>query len=151
MGTVRPILRVVELDAPATHDLRRRVLRTHLPDTSVDFPEDLLPGTVHLGVVDESGTVVAIATLTPEPTPLRPGATALRLRGMAVDPDRQGAGVGALLLDAVVARAKNGGYTTLWANGRDDALGFYERHGWAVVGDGFTSVELPHHVVMLDL
>ena len=145
------MLRVVELDGPATHDLRRRVLRAHMPGASVGFPEDTLPGTVHLGVTDEDGSVVAIATLTPEPTPRRPGATALRLRGMAVDPERQGAGVGTLLLDAVVARAKADGHRVLWANGRDAALGFYSRHGWAVEGEGFTSVGLPHHVVILDL
>lgn len=145
------MLRVVDLEAPATHDLRRRVLRAHLPGAGVDFPEDALAGTFHLGVADESGAVVAIATLAPEPTPHRPGASALRLRGMAVEPDRQGAGVGALLLHAVVERARAAGHQVLWANGRDGALGFYQRHGWSVEGEGFTSVGLPHHVVVLDL
>ncbi|HET7487883.1 MAG TPA: GNAT family N-acetyltransferase [Acidimicrobiales bacterium] len=144
-------MRVVELEAVATLDLRRRVLRWHRPHAPAAYPEDQQPGTVHLGVVDDEDRVVAVATLFPEPTAHRPGARAARLRGMAVDPAVQGRGVGSLLLAAVVARAAADGHAVLWANGRDDAVGFYERHGWRVVGDGFESVGLPHHVVLVDL
>lgn len=140
---------VVELEAEATHDLRRRVLRDHLPEAGVAYAEDHRPGTVHLGVV-AGGAVVAVASVFPDATPLRPGAPAARLRGMAVDPARRGQGLGAVLLAAVVARARAEGYAVLW-DGRDSALGFYERHGWQVVGDGFVSIGLPHHVVLLDL
>jgi GNAT superfamily N-acetyltransferase len=143
--------RVVELEAEGTHDLRRRVLRDHMPGADVANPEDAQPGAVHLGVVDGEGRVTAVATVFPEPTPHRPGRPAARLRSMAVDPDRQGQGLGALLLDALVARARQEGHQVLWANGRDTALAFYQRHGWEVVGEGFVSVGLPHHVVLLDL
>lgn len=140
-----------QVEAGATHDLRRRVLRDHLPGSAVGYPDDDLPETVHLAVEDEGGRVLAIATTFPEPTPQRPGARATRLRGMAVDPACQGRGLGALLLEAVVERARGNGYQVLWANGRDVALGFYQRHGWQVVGEGFESIGLPHHVVVLDL
>lgn len=140
-----------QVDAGATHDLRRRVLRGHLPDASVEYPDDDCPETVHLAVEDADATVVAIATTFPEATPHRPGARASRLRGMAVDPRWQGRGVGARLLEAVVDRARRDGYEVLWANGRDVALGFYARHGWEVVGEGFEAIGLPHHVVVLDL
>ena len=149
------MLRVVQLAVEDTHGVRRSVLRDHRPDAGVDLPEDRLPGTVHLGVVDDSaeggGAVVAVATVLPEPTDFRPGAVATRLRGMAVDHHLQGRGVGSLLLDAVVAWARSQGHQVVWANGRDSALGFYQRHGWQAVGDGFTSMDLPHHVVLLDL
>ncbi|MGI8684500.1 MAG: GNAT family N-acetyltransferase [Acidimicrobiales bacterium] len=146
---------MVELAVEDTHGVRRRVLRDHRPDAGVDLPEDRLPGTVHLGVVDDSAeggdAVVAVATVFPEPTDFRPGARAARLRGMAVEFQLQGQGVGALLLDAVVDWARGQRYEVLWANGRDSALGFYERHGWQAAGAGFTSLDLPHHVVLLDL
>jgi GNAT superfamily N-acetyltransferase len=144
-------VRVVELDAGATHDLRRRVLRAHLPGAGVEYPEDHVEGAVHLGVEDDAGRVVAAGTMFPEPTAHRPGTRAARLRGMAVQPDLQGRGVGARLLAALVQRARDDGYQVVWANGRDSALGFYRRHGWQVVGDGFESIGLPHHVVLLDL
>ena len=141
---------MVELAVEDTHGVRRRVLRDHRPDAGVDLPEDRLPGTVHLGVVDD-GAVVAVATVLPEPTEFRPDASAARLRGMAVERHLQGQGVGTLLLDAVVDWARRQGHQVLWANGRDSALGFYERHGWQAVGEGFTTLDLPHHVVLLDL
>ena len=141
----------MEVDAAATHDLRRRVLRGHLPGSSVEYAEDGRPAAVHLGVEGDDGTLVAAATLFPEPTPHRPGAPAVRLRGMAVDEAVQGRGIGARLLEALVDRARQDGYRVLWANGRDNALGFYQRHGWQVVGEGFEAIGLPHHVVLLDL
>ncbi|MDP9388412.1 MAG: GNAT family N-acetyltransferase [Actinomycetota bacterium] len=144
-------MRVAYLDAPATHDLRRRVLRAHLPGSAVENPEDDLASTTHVGVVDDRGIVVGVATVFPQPTPHRPGARALRLRGMAVDDPVRGRGVGRLLLDAVVELARRHGYEVVWANGRDTALEFYRRHGWEVVGEGFETMALPHHVVLLDL
>jgi predicted GNAT family N-acyltransferase len=43
------------------------------------------------------------------------------------------------------------GARRLWANGRDTALGFYERFGFRVVGDGIVLSGLPHHRIELDL
>ena len=144
-------MRVVNIAAEATHDLRRRVLRGDCPDAEVDFSGDHVPGAFHLGAVDEEGVLVGIASASPEPTPHRPGRRAVRLRGMAVEPSRQGTGVGGLLLDATVARARQEGVDVVWANGRDTALRFYQDRGWQVVGEGFVTVGLPHHVVLVDL
>jgi GNAT superfamily N-acetyltransferase len=143
---VRPIT------APETHDLRARVLRTGTPSTSVTFPQDDLDGTVHLGAFLE-GRLVGIGTFFPSPTPLRPEQPAVQLRGMAVEPSLQGTGAGRVLLEAAIGRLRAEGVHVLWANARDTALGFYERLGMEVVGDGFVSAEtaLPHHVVILDL
>lgn len=146
-----PRWRVVEVAAGDTHDVRQRVLRDHRPEVGAELPEDRLPGTVHLAVLDDGGAAVGVATVFPEATPHRPGARAARLRGMAVDHHLQGAGVGSCLLAAVVERARRDGCRVLWADGRDQAIGFYERHGWRVVGDGFIAMGLPHHVVILDL
>lgn len=144
-------MRVVEIDAAATHDLRRRLLRESRADAEVSFAEDHLPGTFHLGVVDGSGAVVAVATFFPRSTPHRPGARAVQLRGMAVEPGQQGSGVGRLLVEAAVARLREDEVHVLWAYGRDTALGFYERLGWEVVGEGFVTQGVPHHTVVLDL
>ena len=144
-------MRVVEIEAEATHDLRRRVLREGRPDADVDFPDDLTPGAFHLGVDDDAGSLVAIATVSPRPTPHRPEATAAQLRGMAVEPSLQGSGAGRLLVDAAADRLRARGFDVLWANGRDSALGFYRRLGWEVAGEGFVTDGVPHHVVVLDL
>ncbi len=148
--TMRPT--VVEIDAQATYGLRRRVLREGTPGTEVVFPLDDDPTTFHLGVID--GTeIVAIATFLVSGTELRPGQRATQLRGMAVKADRQGHGLGDRILSAAMDRLRGEGVEVLWANARDSALGFYERLGMTVVGDGFMSEEtqIPHHVVVIDL
>lgn len=145
--TVEPVA------AADTHDLRRRVLRDGRPDASVTFPQDERPGGFHLGVrADSGGPLVAVASFSPEPTPFRPGRRAFRLRGMAVDLGRQGRGIGRLLMESAVARLRAQGVEVLWANGRDSSLGFYERFGMEVVGDGFLNeLGIPHHVVVMDI
>lgn len=146
-------LRVDVVPSEATHDLRRRVLRDGRADSNVVFVEDGAPGAFHLGVFDGAGRLVGVGSFSPEPTPYRPGAVAWRLRGMAVDGSVQGQGVGTALLEEAVRRVRELGASVLWANGRDSALGFYQRHGWVVHGDGFVTgeVDLPHHVVVFDL
>lgn len=145
-------MRVVSLDVSRTHDLRRRVLRGDRPEADVRFPQDDRAEAFHLGVLDETGAVVAVATYSPEPTPLRPGRRAFRLRGMAVDPEHQGRGLGRLLFEAGLRELRRRGAEVLWANARDSALDFYRRRGMEVVGEGFLAAGgIPHHVVMLDV
>ena len=148
-------LTVVDVPAEATHDLRRRVLRGGAADAPVVFVEDAEPGTIHLAV-DEGG-IVAVATFIPAPPPASvartvEGAT-YQLRGMAVDAGRQGRGIGRALLTAGSQRLCDLGAVLLWANARDSALGFYERLGWQVVGDGYIHgpMGLPHHLALLEL
>ncbi len=141
-----------EVDVAATHDLRRLVLREWRPDADVHYAEDHLPGTFHLAAVADDGRVLGVATWAATPTERRPGAAAWRLRGMAVHPDQQGAGIGSALLEEAVSRLRPAGVEVLWADGRDSALAFYERHGWSVEGDGFLAASgIPHHLVVLDL
>ncbi len=140
--------RVVEVTAEATHDLRRRVLRTGTPRTDVVFADDDAPTTVHLGLVDEQGTLIAISSWAWRPFPADPsGCRAVQLRGMAVDPAQQRTGAGAILLDAGVERARADGAELVWANARDSALGFYAAHGFETVGAGYVdpATAIPHH------
>ncbi len=145
-------MEVQAVAALATYDLRRRVLRAGHPDAEVAFAGDDGPGAFHLALVDHDARVVAVASALPAPTDHRPGQRSWRLRGMAVEPQRQGTGMGAVLLDAVVARVHDLGGQAVWAAARDDALGFYLRQGWAVEGRGYLAAGgLPHHTVVLDL
>lgn len=149
---MRDELRIDEVDVVATHGLRRLVLRDAEPDADVNYPEDQLPGAFHLAARDGAGEVVGVSTWAPSATVRRPGAVAWRLRGMATAPAVQGRGVGAAMLEAAVTRLRAAGVDVVWADGRDTALGFYQRHGWQVEGDGYvTGPGLPHHTVVLDL
>ena len=145
-------MRVEDVPAEATHDLRRRILRGSRPEAPVVFPEDSRPGAFHLAVCHDD-TVLAVASFSTEPTPYRPGRTAVRLRGMAVDWPFQQHGIGRLLVTTVIDRLRSVGVDVLWCNARDSAGGFYAGLGFEVVGDGFVLPEsgIAHHVMVLDL
>jgi thiamine transport system ATP-binding protein len=138
---------VVELSTDQTYDLRRRVLRTGTPSSDVRFRGDDDPATTHLGLADHTGAVVAISSWTAKPCPIAPTDHDVQLRGMAVEPDLAGRGLGATLLTAGLDRAFAAGAETVWANARDTALDFYRRHGFEVVDDGFldATTALAHH------
>lgn len=146
-------MRVEEVPAEATHDLRWRILRDSRPGAPIVFPEDSRPDAFHLAVRDADGTVVAVASFSTEATPLRPGRSAVRLRGMAVDGPAQHHGLGRLLVTTVVDRLQRDGVEVLWCNARDTAAGFYARLGFDVLGDGFVLPEsgIAHHVMLREI
>jgi GNAT superfamily N-acetyltransferase len=147
----RPEVRidVRDVDVAEVTDLRTRVLRSHMPGTPARAAADDLPETQHLGAF-RGAELVGCVTVFPEEAPGHPGVPAQRFRFMAVEPSAQGTGTGTALMDEVVRRARARGDRLLWAKGRDTALAFYTRLGFAVVGDGFadTTSLLPHHVVI---
>lgn len=140
---------VVELAAPATYALRRVVLRTGTPTADVQWADDELSGTQHLGVMLD-GELVAVSTWVPRPHPDHPAASGVQLRGMATAPEHRGHGYAGLLLEHGVRRCFAAGHDLVWARARDTALTFYERHGFTVSGLGYIDLttELPHHDIV---
>lgn len=144
-----PAPRVERVPTADVLELRSAVLRTGTPSSDPGFPEDDLPGTFHLAVRSPDGAVIATSTWLPRAFPPEPDLAALQLRGMATALDRQGAGLGSVLVEAGVGVARDLGCALVWARARDSALGFYRRAGFDVVGDGFVdaTTALPHHLV----
>ncbi len=136
---------VVELTTDETHPLRLSELRDDTPSKVVTFAEDDWPGTVHLGAHDGHG-IVAISTWVPRPYLDQP---AVQLRGMATVTHLQGHGVGGILVEAGCERAAATA-GIVWARARDTALGFYLRHEFEVVGEGFIdeATQKPHHIIV---
>jgi GNAT superfamily N-acetyltransferase len=138
-------INVEVVDETRTRELRRSVLRPHLP-VGAPLPGDDLTDGVHFGAVDDDGTVACTCFVYPDPCPWRPDATAWHLRQMATQPDRRGEGLGAAVVEAAAAHAIAAGATILWCNARATAAGFYARLGFAAHGDVFTDERhvIPH-------
>jgi predicted dehydrogenase/GNAT superfamily N-acetyltransferase len=147
--SVAPTVDIVEIPTRATTALRMRVLRRGTPSQDSHYAQDDAPGTVHLGALYD-GRLVGVSTWAVEEYPGRRGGAAVRLRGMAVEDGLQGSGIGASLVATGVERALHSGATLVWASARDAVLGFYERQGFEVVGDGYIDVAtaLPHHDII---
>ena len=143
---------VAEVPTAEVLVLRRAVLRDGTPSQDPRYAEDDTDGSVHLGIRD-SGVLIACSTWLPRPWPLDIDAPATQLRGMAVAKHLQSKGLGRILLQAGIDRAVSMDSTYVWARARDNALYFYERNGFATVGDQFIdeATGLGHHLVMIEV
>ena len=142
---------VVEVPTSEVLVLRMSVLRDGTPSQDPRYAEDDTEGSVHLGI-RESGVLIACSTWLPRPWPLDVDVPATQLRGMAVTKHLQSKGLGRILLQAGIDRAVSMGSTYVWARARDNAMYFYERNGFATVGDQFIdeATGLGHHLVMIE-
>jgi GNAT superfamily N-acetyltransferase len=135
-------LRVEVVESVRLAGVRSRALRDG--KEHVGFAEDDDPQTLHVAALEDD-VVVGVATFIPQ------DAGVWQLRGMGVEPERQGEGIGSVLLAEAEARLRTLGARSVWANGRDVALAFYERAGWRVEGEGYELIGLAHHRVVRDL
>ena len=68
----------------------------------------------------------------------------VKVRQMAVEPERQRSGIGRGLIERVEKLLAGEGVEEVELNARDVAVGFYEKLGYARVGEEFVEVGIPH-------
>lgn len=146
---------VRRLPIERTLELRRAVLRPHLPEHEPYVtPDDHLPTTIAFGAVTPEDLVICVARLTPEVPPFQYGgapdrcAGSWRLRGMATSFACRGLGVGSAVMAALIAHVGQAGGGVLWCNARVAAVSFYERSGLRRWGGEWQEPEIGPHVVM---
>lgn len=132
--------------------LRRKVLRPEATvDRDVAYRQELA-GDAYTCAVTDGDTVIAIGTVMRDGHPNGSDSNDWRVRGMAVDPDQQGNGLGAVVLDHLLAHASAVGASVVWCNARQAAVGFYERHGFVRRSDLFHAAGgRPHYLMDIDL
>jgi GNAT superfamily N-acetyltransferase len=135
------------ITAAETVPLRSTVLRPGRPVEECSFPGDDDERTFHAGTF-LNGRIVSVASLYLEPREGDAPGTAWRLRGMATEPGLRRSGAGRAALDACLEHARASGATVAWCNARTEAVGFYERLGWRVIGDEFEIPTVGPHFVM---
>jgi histidinol dehydrogenase len=90
----------------------------------------------------ENGEAIACCILT------KVDADTLRLRQMAVVFDYQHQSLGKEIIRFAEKTALENRYSVICMNARKTAIGFYEKCGYAVVGEEFTEVGIPHFKMM---
>ena len=127
----------------ATVALRRKVLRLPLglDLTASDLQLEL--DDIHLGAFDPQ--LVACLVLTPE------SRNKVKMRQVAVEPDRQRSGLGSALVRESERVAVEYGFRELVLHARDTAVPFYLRLGYEAVGAPFEEVTIPHQAMRKDL
>jgi GNAT superfamily N-acetyltransferase len=129
--------------------LRRDVLRPGRPIEAARFPGDAAPETIHVGAFYGARNI-GCATATRVDWEGKP---AWQLRGMGIASDWQKKGVGQQLLgelETLVRQASD--IRVMWCNGRQEAVGFYQKLGWRIASEAFHIEDVgPHHKMLRDL
>ena len=135
----------------AVRPLRHRVMRPGFPESAVHTDRDDEADTVHLAAFD-GDEVVGVITMFAERFPDDPR-PALQFRWMGVDETRRRTGTGRALMRHAASIARDGGFELMWGHGRETALGFYERLGFRIIGDGYTDpvTQIRHRFVVIEV
>ncbi len=148
---------ILSISSSDTHSLRQKILRPNQPLSEMDFPHDNDKETFHLGLfIDER--LSGIASVYKEDMPDNTESTenkensSYRLRGMAIDDNLRGKGLGKLLLYKIILDLREKNAKLLWCNARTHAAGFYKASGFEIIGDSFDLKEIgPHYLMKLVL
>lgn len=137
----------------AALELRRRVLREPLGLPGFSAREqELEVAAVPFGCFAPAGArpcAQLVGTLLLQPLVTEGDAPRrVQMRQVAVEPEWQGRGVGRTLAAAAESWCRgNGTPTELFAHAREPAVPFYERLGYAVLGEPFLEVGILHRLV----
>ncbi len=136
-----PAVIVSRVDAAVVEALRARVLRAGSGLDALRYEQDDDPRTATFAarpVAGPDSDPLGTATVFPAPCPWAPRRTETwRLRAMATADGLRGQGVGAAVLRAAVDHVAGEGGRLVWCDARVAARSFYERHGFAVEGEGY--------------
>jgi len=97
----------------------------------------------HVVAVEEDGDDACVGCLVLLPV----DAQVVRVRQVAVRPDRQRRGIGAALVAFAEQAARARGYREIVAHVREPAIPFYARLGYEISGSRFVEVTLPHFLM----
>ncbi len=139
---------VKEITVEETLPLRSAVLRDGKPFDECRFAEDGKQGSFHLGYFYDE-RLVGIASFYPIgfDNIEEPG---IQLRGMAVDAQYQGKGIGKALVKFAEEKIKaDPTITHIWCNARQIAYKFYESQGFGYVSEEFDIATIGPHRKML--
>jgi len=125
-------------------DLRYEILRKPL---NLTFTEEQLAAEknfYHLGYYLDD-VLVGCLMLTPEEN------GKIKMKQVAVAANTQRIGIGAKLVNAAEAFAKEKGFQIMYCHARDLAVPFYEKLGYNKIGEMFIQVTIPHYYMEKEL
>ena len=114
------------------YDLRWKVLRAPWNQPKGSEKDDIERESIHVMVCETDRIPVGVGRAHFDST------TEAQIRYMAVDETCQGQGVGGMVLRELERRIKQNGRTHIFLNARENAVDFYKKHGYQIVGDGHT-------------
>jgi len=141
------MIEIREISAQETLIIRHPVLREGKPIENCHFDGDDLDSTQHFGLY-ENNQIEGVISLFKNNNPLFEDKFQIQIRGMAVLKNNQGKGFGRLLVDHSEKELKLQNVTLIWFNARENAVGFYQKMGYEILGNSFNIPDVGIHYVM---
>ena len=138
---------IKNIPSELTLPIRQRILRQGKPLEACIFPKDDDLWSMHLGAFQQE-KLIGIVSLMKNQNPVFNENNQFQLRGMAVLPEYRGNHIGAQLLKATETGLLQNEPVFLWCNARENALGFYKKHGFEMYGEKFEIPEIGPHFLM---
>src|SRR5438270_1270052 len=129
-------------DWKAYFDLRWWILRQPWGQPRGSERDSLDESAFHLLITGDDGRALACGRLQLN------SPSEAQIRYMAVDEDVQGRGYGSAILAALEAEARQSKASHILLNARDNAIEFYRKHGYGIVGEAETLFGSARHVRM---
>lgn len=140
-------VRIQESQLEPIIEIRHKVLRENQPRSSCYYPEDLYKNTIHFAAYYDD-TIIGSASIYKEQHPDFSLKQSWRIRGMAVLPQYRNHGTGSELLTTCVNHAIRLNGEVIWCNARTNAVKFYKRSGFKVVGKEFEIENIGPHFLL---
>lgn len=136
-----------KISAQESFIVRHPVLRNGKPIESCYFEGDELDTTQHFGFF-ENDKLEGVISLFENNNPLFQDKFQAQIRGMAVLENNQGNGFGRLLVSHSEQILKAQNVNLIWFNARENAVGFYQKMGYEIIGKSFDIPGVGIHYVM---
>lgn len=130
-----------------TLPLRQKILKPFATLPQCQYSEDDAETTFHFALVHDQD-VKGVATFIQQDHPDFPATLPYRLRGMAIDTDLQGQGLGKKLLAQGINFLVDRRCDLIWFNAREVAFPFYQSLGFMLHGPMFDLPRIGLHKVM---
>ncbi len=128
------------------YDLRFRILRRAWAQPRGSERDDSDGDSINRMIVDEQGHACAVGRLHFN------SAEEAQVRYMAVETDKQGSGIGRLMMQELEEQAKIGGAIRVLLEAREGAVEFYKRLGYTVVQPSYLLFgEIQHYTMVKEL
>jgi predicted GNAT family N-acyltransferase len=119
------MLKIKNIQASETWNLRHRVMATNRPFDSIKLPKD--EEGLHFGLFQDDKLISVISIFINNET--------AQFRKFATEISEQGKGYGSILLEHIIEESINQKVKNLWCNARVSALGFYQKFGFEAVSE----------------
>ena len=144
-GLCLPDLKNISLTSPNTsieferyYQFRWQQLRKPLKLPIGSEQDEYESVSFHCVALDSKQEIIAVGRISPESD------NQMRIRYMAVADQYQQQGIGSMILRALLKYAQQQNISMCWLNARLEAVPFYEKNGFIVVGGSETELAIPH-------